>query len=213
MNQIFEEISKIGIIPVVVIDNASDAIPLADALSQGGLNCAEITFRTAAAEDSLRIISSKFPEIIAGAGTVLTVEQAEKAYDSGAKFIVAPGFNPKIAEYCIKKSIPFAPGVMTPSEVSLAVDYGFDVLKFFPAEISGGVNMLKTYQSPFSNVKFIPTGGINAENLREYLECRNVLACGGSWMVKQNLIMQKNFYEIKNLAAQAVKTVCSVREK
>lgn len=211
MDYIFEEIKKTGIIPVVVIDNASDAEPLAEALIKGGLSCAEITFRTEAAEESIKIISTKFPQMLIGAGTVLSCEQADKAIQAGAKFLVSPGLNPKVASHCAAKKYPFCPGVMTPSELELALDFGFDVVKYFPAEANGGLKMIKAISAPYPMVNFLPTGGINPENLREYLSFDKVIACGGSWMVNKELISSGKFYEIESLAAAAVKLVADIR--
>ena len=183
MNKVLEEIKKIGIVPVVVLDDAKDAEPLAKALCEGGLPCAEVTFRTEAAEESIRIISEKYPEMLVGAGTVLTTEQVDRAVAAGAKFIVSPGFNPKIVKYCIDRDIPVTPGTQTPSEMEQAIEMGLDVVKFFPAEPAGGLKMIKAVAAPYTMLQFMPTGGINLNNVEEYLEYDRILACGGSWMV------------------------------
>lgn len=211
MNQVLEALSKIGIVPVVVINDAKDAKPLAEALIKGGLPCAEVTFRTDAAEESIRIISENFPEMLVGAGTVLTTEQVDRAVDAGAKFIVSPGFNPKVVEYCIKKGYPVTPGIMTPTELEMALEFGLDVVKFFPAENAGGLKMIKAMAAPYTKMKFMPTGGINPQNVREYLQCDKILACGGSWMVKGDLINSGNFAEIEKLTKEASQIVKEIR--
>ena len=193
MNKVLEEIKKIGIVPVVVLDDAKDAEPLAKALCEGGLPCAEVTFRTEAAEESIRIISEKYPEMLVGAGTVLTTEQVDRAVAAGAKFIVSPGLDPKIVTYCIEKNIPITPGVVTPSEIAKAIELGLDVVKFFPAEPSGGLAMIKAVAAPYNKLRFMPTGGINAKNALPYLQYDKIIACGGSWMVKSDLIKEGKF--------------------
>ena len=159
MNKVLEEFSKIGIIPVIALDNVEDAAPLAKALCDGGLPCAEVTFRTAAAEESIRIMSEQFPEMLVGAGTVLTTEQVDRAVNAGAKFIVSPGLNPKVVKYCVEKGIPVTPGCSNPSDVEVAIELGLDVVKFFPAEAAGGLSMIKSMAAPYTKMKFMPTGG------------------------------------------------------
>ena len=166
MNTVAEQFAKYGVVPVVVLNDAKDAAPLADALCEGGLPCAEVTFRTDAAEESIRIMSEKYPEMLVGAGTVLTIDQVDRAVAAGAKFIVSPGFDPEIVDYCISKDIPVFPGCITPSEVAQAVKRGLKTVKFFPAEQAGGVAMIKAMAAPYTMVKFMPTGGINAKNLK-----------------------------------------------
>ena len=161
MNDVLKKLGEIGIVPVVVLDDAKDAEPLGKALMEGGLPCAEVTFRTAAAEESIRIMSEKFPEMLVGAGTVLTIDQANRAIDAGAKFIVAPGLNPKIVQYCIDRGVPVCPGTCTPSDVERALELGLDTVKFFPAEPSGGLGFIKAIGAAYVNVKFMPTGGIS----------------------------------------------------
>ena len=207
MNDILKKISDIGIVPVVVLDDAKDAKPLAKALIDGGLPCAEVTFRTDAAEESIRIMAKEFPEMLVGAGTVLTTDQVDRAVNAGAKFIVAPGFNEKIVCYCIKKGIPMVPGVNNPSNIEAALELGLDVVKFFPAEASGGINMIKAMAAPYTTVKFMPTGGINAKNICDYLAFDKIIACGGSWMVKKDLIADGKFDEIQKLTEEAVRTM------
>jgi 2-dehydro-3-deoxyphosphogluconate aldolase/(4S)-4-hydroxy-2-oxoglutarate aldolase len=195
---------QLGIIPVVSLERVDAAIPLADALLAGGLPCAEITFRTAAAEQVIRAISQAFPEILVGAGTVLREEQIERAMASGAKFIVSPGFSPAVVNYCQEKHIPVFPGVCTPTDIQIALEAGVTMLKFFPADAFGGLKTLKALSAPFPSVEFIPTGGINAANLEEYLGFKKVLACGGSWMVKSELVNAGNFAEITRLTEEAM---------
>ena len=211
MNDALKTLSSIGIVPVLVLNNADDANPLAEALCKGGLPCAEVTFRTDAAEESIRIISKNYPQMFVGAGTVLSADQADRAFGAGAKFIVAPGFNPKVVEHCLKKGYPVCPGIMTPSEIEMALDFGLDAVKFFPAESAGGLKMIKAMAAPYIKVKFMPTGGINPENVKEYLACDKIFACGGSWMVKGDLIKAGNFAEIERLTAQAAGIVKEIR--
>ena len=199
MNKVVEELSKIGIVPVIALDDAKDAEPLAKALIEGGLPCAEVTFRTAAAEESIRIMAEKFPELVVGAGTVLTPEQADRAMNAGAKFIVSP-----VVKHCLDKGYPIVPGTSNPSDVETAIELGLDVVKFFPAEAAGGLNMIKSMAAPYTNMKFMPTGGINADNLTSYLDFKKIIACGGSWMVKKDLVAAGKFDEITRLTRQAV---------
>lgn len=204
MNKVLEEISKLGIVPVVAIDDAKDADALANALCRGGLPIAEVTFRTAAAEEAIRIMAKNHPEMLIGAGTVLTCEQVDKAIDAGAKFIVSPGLNPKIVAYCIEKGVPVTPGCSSPSDIEQALELGLEVVKFFPAEAAGGLKMIKAMSAPYGNVKFMPTGGINADNLTSYLDFKKIIACGGSWMVAKPLIKAGKFDEIEELTRTAV---------
>ncbi len=213
MNEVLKKIQETGIIPVVVLNDARDAAPLAKALCEGGLPCAEVTFRTDAAEESIRIMSEQFPEMFVGAGTVLTIEQVDRAVGAGAKFIVSPGLNPKVVKYCVEKGIPVTPGVCTPSEVEQAIELGLDVVKFFPAEPAGGLNMIKAMAAPYVGIKFMPTGGINPKNVKEYLAYDRILACGGSWMVKGSLVEAGEFDKIKELAKEAVEIVKESRGK
>lgn len=207
MNDVLKKISNIGIVPVVVLDDAKDAAPLAKALIAGGLPCAEVTFRTAAAEESIRIMASEYPEMLVGAGTVLTTEQVDRAVNAGAKFIVSPGFNPTIVKYCLDKNIPVCPGINNPSNIEAALELGLDVVKFFPAEQSGGIDMIKAMAAPYTNVKFMPTGGINAKNICDYLAFDKIIACGGSWMVKKDLVAAGKYDEIQKLTEEAVRTM------
>lgn len=207
MNEVLQKIQKIGIVPVVVLDDAKDAAPLAKALCEGGLPCAEVTFRTAAAEESIRIMASEFPDMLVGAGTVLTTEQVDRAVNAGAKFIVSPGLNPVVVKYCVDKGIPVTPGTSNPSDVEMAISLGLDVVKFFPAEQAGGINMIKAMSAPYAQMKFMPTGGINAKNINSYLAFDKILACGGSWMVKKDLVAAGEFDKIRDLTKEAVQTM------
>lgn len=213
MNEVLEKIQKIGIVPVVVLNDAKDAAPLAKALCDGGLPCAEVTFRTDAAEESIRIMAEQFPNMLVGAGTVLTTDQVDRAVAAGAKFIVSPGLNPKIVRYCVEKNIPITPGTTNPSDIEQAIECGLEVVKFFPAEPAGGINMIKAMAAPYTNMKFMPTGGINASNLKSYLDFPKIIACGGSWMVKGDLVKEGKFDEIKALVEEAVSLVAEIRNK
>lgn len=200
-----------AVVPVVVLNDADDAVPLADALIKGGLPCAEVTFRTDAAEESIRRICESFPDMLVGAGTVLTTKQVERAYKAGAKFIVSPGFDPEIIDCCTSIGLPVLPGCITPSEIAQAVKRGLKVVKFFPAEQSGGVAMIKAMAAPYSMVKFMPTGGISTKNLADYLSCDKILCCGGSWMVKEDLIKSGSFDKITDMTREATALAKSIR--
>ncbi len=204
MNEMLSKIQKMGIIPVIKLDDAKDAYPLAKALVEGGLPCAEITFRTAAAEESIRIMREAYPQMLIGAGTVLTTEQVDKAIAAGATFIVSPGLNPKVVRYCVEKNIPITPGCANPSDIEAAIELGLDVVKFFPAEAAGGLAMIKAMAAPYVNMKFMPTGGINEKNLNTYLDFPKIIACGGSWMVSDELVKTGQFDKITELTRQAV---------
>lgn len=213
MNEILTKLQETGIVPVVVLDDAKDAEPLAKALCDGGLPCAEVTFRTPAAEESIRIMTEKFPDMFVGAGTVLTTEQVDRAVAAGAKFIVSPGLNPKIVKYCVEKGITITPGCANPSDVEQALEYGLNVVKFFPAEQAGGLAYIKAIAAPYVDVKFMPTGGINPQNVKDYLAYDRIVACGGSWMVKGDLIKSGNFEKITELVREAVEIVKESRGK
>ena len=200
MNTILKKLGQFGVVPVVVLDDTKDAKPLAKALCEGGLSCAEVTFRTDAAEESIRIMSEAYPEMIVGAGTVLTTEQVDRAVAAGAKFIVTPGLDPIIVKYCLEKNIPVTPGVVTPSELAQAYALGLRIVKFFPAEPSGGLPMIKALAAPYNMMQFMPTGGINPDNMVPYLKNDRVLAVGSSWMVKEELINNGEFDKITALA-------------
>ncbi len=204
MHDVLKKISAIGIVPVIKIEDTDKAVPLAKALCDGGLPCAEITFRAAGADVAIKAIADALPEMLVGAGTVLTTEQVDRAVAAGAKFIVSPGLNPKVVKYCVDKGIPVTPGCANPSDVEQAIELGLDVVKFFPAEAAGGIAMIKAMSAPYGNIKFMPTGGINAKNLNDYLSFSKILACGGSWMVKEDLIKAGDFEKITALAREAV---------
>lgn len=207
MNEILTRIGQIGIVPVVALDRVEDALPLGRALIEGGIPCAEVTFRTAAAKESIKVLSENFPQMLVGAGTVLTTAQVDEAVSAGAKFIVSPGLNPTVVEYCVKKGIPVTPGCATPSDIERALEFGLEVVKFFPAEAAGGLPMIKAMSAPYGKLKFMPTGGINSGNINSYLAFGKVLACGGSWMVDKKLVAAGNFEEIKRLSREAVDTI------
>lgn len=209
MHTVLEQIGKVGIVPVIKIDDVEKAVPLANALLAGGIPCAEVTFRTAQGEEAIRRITAGQPNVLVGAGTVLTTEQVDRAVDAGAKFIVSPGLNPKIVAYCMEKGIPITPGCANPSDIEQALEFGLDVVKFFPAEQAGGLDYIKAVSAPYPNLKFMPTGGINAGNIGNYLAFDKILACGGSWMVGADLINQGNFDEITRLSREAVQSMLS----
>ena len=212
MKEIAEKFQKFGVVPVVVLEDTKDAVPLAKALVEGGLPCAEVTFRTEAAEESIRFMAEQFPEMLVGAGTVLTTEQVDAAVGAGAKFIVSPGFDPKIVDYCLEKDIPVFPGCITPSEVAQAVKRGLKVVKFFPAEPAGGISMIKAMAAPTTGIRIMPTAGINAKNHEDYLSCDKILCCCGSWMVKGDLVKAGEFDKIRELTAEAKKLADSIRK-
>jgi 2-dehydro-3-deoxyphosphogluconate aldolase / (4S)-4-hydroxy-2-oxoglutarate aldolase len=211
MSSIFQSMRDAGIVPVIKLDSAENAVPLGRALVKGGLPVAEVTFRTAAAAESIKRLKAELPEMLVGAGTVLTVEQAEAAIAAGASFAVTPGFNPRIVDFCMARGFPIVPGVNSPSQVEQGLERGLKLLKFFPAEASGGVKMLKALHGPYSDVSFVPTGGVDASNLASYLALSYIPACGGSWMVKENLIAEGKFDEIVRLVEEAVALVRSCR--
>ncbi len=204
MNAVLEKISKIGIVPVVKIDRVEDAVPLARALCNGGLPCAEVTFRTDAAAGAIKAMTENFPDMCVGAGTVLNAEQVDAAAAAGAQFIVSPGLNPNTVKYCISKNIPVTPGTSSPSDIEQAIELGLEVVKFFPAEQSGGLAKIKAMAAPYVNMKFMPTGGINAKNLTSYLDFDKIIACGGSWMVPGDLINGGEWDKIEQITREAV---------
>ncbi len=204
MNTILEQLSNIGIIPVIAINDKEDAVPLAKALELGGIPAAEVTFRTDAAEESIRLIAQNCPNVIVGAGTILNIEQCERAIAAGAKFIVSPGYSDDVVNFCISKGIPIVPGCVNPSEMTKAVNAGLDLVKFFPAGVSGGLEYIKNVAPVFPKLKFMPTGGVNPANVKEYLSYEKIACCGGTWMVKSDLISDKKFDEITKLCKEAV---------
>ncbi len=207
MNAVLEKLRKIGIVPVVKIDRAEDAVPLAKALCAGGLPCAEVTFRTSAAAAAIKAMTENFPEMCVGAGTVLNAAQVDAAVAAGAQFIVSPGLNPKTVQYCQEKEIPITPGTSSPSDIEQAIELGLEVVKFFPAEQSGGLAKIKAMAAPYVNMKFMPTGGISAKNLTTYLDFNKIIACGGSWMVPGDLINAGEWDKIEQLTREAVQTM------
>lgn len=213
MNDTLVKLSQIGIVPVVALNHIEDARPLAKSLCDGGLPCAEVTFRTDCAEEAIRIMTTEFPQMFVGAGTVLTTEQVDRAVNAGAKFIVSPGLNPEVVKYCVDKNIPVTPGCANPSDIEQALALGLDVVKIFPAEAIGGLKLIKSIAAPYVNMKFMPTGGINAKNLNEYLAFDRIIACGGSWMVSGALIDAGKFDEITALTKEAVKNMLGFRIK
>lgn len=207
MNKISQRIYELGIVPVVKLDRAGDALPLAKALCRGGLPVAEITFRTDAAEESIRTVARELPEMLVGAGTVHNCRQAETALEAGAKFIVTPGFNEKVVRLCQERQVPVYPGCNGTSDLERAMELGLDEVKFFPAEASGGLKVLKSVFAPYGGMRFMPTGGISTGNMNDYLACPQILAVGGSWMVKDSLVNEGNFAEVERQTREAVMTM------
>lgn len=211
MHELLKRVADYGIVPVVKLDRVEDALPLAEALCKGGLSVAEITFRTACAREAIEKIHEAFPNMLLGAGTVLTPEQADAAVAAGASFIVSPGLNPRVVEHCLKKEVPVVPGCATPSDMEKAMELGLDAVKFFPAEANGGIKSIKAMAAPYGSLSFMPTGGINEKNLGDYLGFSKVFACGGSWMVTADLINKGAFDEIEALTRRAVDTMLDLR--
>ena len=206
-----EQLSRIGIVPVIAINDAADAVPLAQALIDGGLPCAEVTFRTAAAADAIKNMTEAFPDMVVGAGTVLTCEQVDRAVAAGAKFIVSPGYNEDVVKHCIDIELPVLPGTVTPSEVTAAENLGLKVTKFFPASQYGGLNTIKALAAPFVGHRFMPTGGVSTANVEEYLSSSAIIACGGTWMVKPALFADGDFSKVEQIAREAMDVVKKVR--
>lgn len=202
--KVLEKISKAGLVPVIKVEKAEDAVPLCRALAEGGLPVAEITFRTAAAPEAIRRVAAELPDVILGAGTVLSVEQAKQAVEAGATYIVSPGLNPKVVSWCVENDIPVLPGCANPSDIEAAIELGLDTVKFFPAEALGGLKLIKAMSAPYGNIKFVPTGGINEKNALDYLAFPKVAAIGGSWMVPSDAIAAGDWNRIRDLAASAV---------
>ena len=206
---IIGKIERLKLIPVAVIEDKEKAIPLGNALMEAGLPVVEVTFRTAEAAESIAMLKKEFPEMLLGAGTVLKVEQVKAAVEAGSQFIVTPGFNPTVVDYCVENNITIVPGLNSPSFIEWGLERGLDFFKFFPADLSGGPKMLKLLSGPYPSVRFMPTGGVNDKNLTDYLKLDNVIACGGSWIVKKNLISSGNFEEIKILTKRALSLIKS----
>ena len=204
MHAVLEKLEKIGIVPVIKIDDAEKAVPLARALAAGGIPCAEVTFRTAQGAAAIKKITAEVPEVLVGAGTVLSTAQVDQALEAGADFIVSPGLNPKVVAYCVEKGVPVTPGCSSPSDMEQALELGLEVVKFFPAEQAGGLEYIKAVSAPYHGLKFMPTGGINAANIAGYIAFDKVLACGGSWMVGADLINSGSFDRITALSREAV---------
>lgn len=204
---LLSQIKERKLVPVVKLDRTEDAKPLCEALCQGGLPVAEITFRTEAAEESIRQASKAFPEMLIGAGTIVNTEQARRAVDAGAKFLVSPGFSRKVTEFALEQKILILPGVCAPTELMAAMEYGLNTVKFFPAMQYGGLGTIKALSAPFPAMRFMPTGGVNASNIKEFLAFDKIIACGGSWMVKDSFISQGNFAEIQKLTQEAVRLI------
>lgn len=210
MQELLKKVEELKIVPVVVLEDVKDAIPLGQALINGGLPVAEVTFRTAAAADAIKAMSEAFPEMLIGAGTVITVEQCKEALRCGAKFIVTPGYSEEVTQYCCDNGIPILPGVCTPTELMMVVNHGLPVAKFFPAEQFGGLKTIKALASPFPQVRFMPTGGVSEANVLDYLKEKKIIAAGGSWMVKGDLIKAGKFDEIEAMTKSAVALVKNV---
>ena len=213
MNEIQRRMYEIGIIPVIAMEDAALAVPLANALVKGGIPAAEVTFRTAAGEEAIRQMAQNCPDILVGAGTVLNVDQAQRAIHAGAKFIVSPGFIQEVVDFCNEQNVPIFPGCVNASDVTRACNSGLEIVKFFPAEASGGLNMIKNLAPVFPKVKFMPTGGVNTKNLLSYLSYDRILGCGGTWMVKKDLIEGQKWDEITAICQDAVKTMLGFRVK
>lgn len=207
MSTIIDELGKIGIVPVIKIDDAEKAVPIARALLAGGIPCAEVTFRTAQAEEAIKKIKKEVPGVLLGAGTVLTIDQVDRAAAAGAQFVVTPGFNPKIVDHCLSRGIPVTPGCSNPSDIEMALERGLDVIKFFPAEQSGGLDYIKAVAAPYPNLRFMPTGGINAGNIAQYIAFDKIVACGGSWMVGADIINSGEYEKITALSREAVRSM------
>lgn len=204
MRDAAKEFEKIKLVPVVKIDRIEDAVPLAKALTEGGLPVAEVTFRTPYAKEAMRRMKEAFPDMLVGAGTVLRTEQVDAALEAGAEFIVSPGLNPKTVRYCQQKQIPIFPGVATASEIEQAMELGLSVVKFFPAEVNGGIKAIKALSAPYHEMRFMPTGGVNPQNIKDYLAFDEIIACGGTWMVKDSLLAEGKFEEVRELCREAV---------
>ena len=204
LDAVVEEFGNVGIVPVIKLDKVENAEKLAKALRDGGINCAEVTFRAKGADEVIRRMTKAYPDMFVGAGTVLTCEQADAAYAAGAKFCVAPGLNPKVVKHCLDSGIPFAPGLSSASEIEQALELGLDFVKFFPAEQAGGLQYIKAVCGPYTTMRFMPTGGINPDNLNTYLSYNKIVCCGGSWIVPSKLLDEENLEGITALCKEAI---------
>lgn len=211
MNKLIERLSNYGLVPVIQIENVENAVPLAKALCAGGLEVAEVTFRTPCAAKAIQLMKEACPNMLIGAGTVLTKQQVDDAMEAGSEFIVSPGFNPTIVKYCFDKNIPIVPGTSSPSDMEQAIEMGLDFVKFFPAEASGGLNAIKAMSAPYGMLRFMPTGGINPTILNTYLSFNKIVACGGSWMVSADLLEKKDFKTIETLTREAVDQMLDIQ--
>ncbi|QEH44276.1 bifunctional 4-hydroxy-2-oxoglutarate aldolase/2-dehydro-3-deoxy-phosphogluconate aldolase [Aggregatibacter actinomycetemcomitans] len=206
-NQLIEKFRQLKVVPVIALDNAEDILPLADTLAKNGLPVAEITFRSEAAAEAIRLLRANKPDFLIAAGTILTAEQVVLAKNSGADVIITPGFNPKIVQLCQDLNLPITPGVNNPMAIEAALEFGIESVKFFPAEASGGVKMIKALLGPYAQLQIMPTGGIGMQNIKDYLAIPNVVACGGSWFVEKKLINEKNWQEIGRLTKDVVEWI------
>ena len=204
LNELVENLGNVGIVPVIKLDKVENAEKLAKALRDGGINCAEVTFRAKGADEVIKRMTKAYPDMLVGAGTVLTCEQADAAYKAGAKFCVAPGLNPKVVKHCLDKSIPFAPGLSSASEIEQALELGLDFAKFFPAEQAGGLPYIKSVCGPYTTMRFMPTGGVTADNLNTYLAYNKIVCCGGSWIVPGKMLDEENWEGITALCKEAI---------
>lgn len=204
LDELVENLGNVGIVPVIKLDRVENAEKLAKALREGGINCAEVTFRAKGADEVIRRMTKAYPDMLVGAGTVLTCEQADAAYKAGAKFCVAPGLNPKVVKHCLDKGIPFAPGLSSASEIEQALELGLDFAKFFPAEQAGGLPYIKSVCGPYTTMRFMPTGGVTADNINTYLSYNKVVCCGGSWIVPAKMLDEENWEGITALCRQAI---------
>lgn len=211
MRDLLDQLEEIGVMPVITIDNADDAVSLAKALQAGGIPCGEFTFRTSAAADAIQRVAEALPDFLVGAGTVLNVEQGKAAVAAGSRFIISPGFSPQLASYCSFANVLYLPGIMTPTELMAALDHGINTVKFFPAKVAGGLPALKAMAAPFPQVRFMPTGGVNVDNLADYLSHPRIVSCGGSWLTPKGLIADGKFDQITSIAAEARALVERIR--
>lgn len=213
MSSIYEQFAELGVIPVIKVDDPDQAEPLAKALCEGGLPAAEVTFRTDSAAETIARMVKACPDMLVGAGTVLNRDQVDAAVAAGAQFIVSPGLNPDTVSWCIEKGVPILPGTCTPGDIERAISLGLDVVKFFPAEASGGINMIKALAAPYNKMKFMPTGGVKPSNLKDYLEQDCILACGGTWMVPDSALQAGDFEQIRKLTEEAAGIVKEIRNQ